>query len=222
MSHRIIIFDFDGVISLSDDSRFVILQKVAGHHGLLIEDSALQYLIGEATINFFNKHFSDASNTLIEKIIRDYAMVYKENILDYSTEISIITNFIKRSNSMYKFAIASTNNVAIIKKVLDKFNILQYFSCIVAREHVVNKKPHADVYLKVSEILQVDPSDCIAIEDSAIGATAAIAANMDVIGLLNGLNSVSDFRNLEICAYIDMNTDVTKLIQSIEHRSSSA
>lgn len=221
MNNRVIIFDFDGVISLSDDSRFAILQEVANRYGLTVEDDMLPYIIGDTTINFFSNCFPDISYSLVEDIIHDYAMIYKENILDYSSEIPVITNFIKQHNDSYTFAVASTNNVAIIEKVLDKFNILQYFSCIVGREHVVNKKPHAEVYLKVAEVLQVDPSRCIAIEDSAIGAMAAIKANVVVVGLLNGLNSVNDFRDLSINAYIGPDTDVVKLIKVLGYKSPS-
>lgn len=43
-------------------------------------------------------------------------------------------------------------------------------------------KPDADVYLRAAAGLGVDPTCCIAIEDSAVGVRSAAAAGMTVIG----------------------------------------
>lgn len=43
-------------------------------------------------------------------------------------------------------------------------------------------KPFPDIYLAAAKGLDVDPVDCLAIEDSPTGAQAAIAAGMTVVG----------------------------------------
>ena len=49
-------------------------------------------------------------------------------------------------------------------------------------------KPKPDVYLHAAKMLETDPCDCIAIEDSPSGIKAAKAAGMFCIGINTGKN----------------------------------
>ena len=49
-------------------------------------------------------------------------------------------------------------------------------------------KPNPDVYLHSAKMLNLDPSECIAIEDSSSGVKAAKAAGMYCIGINTGKN----------------------------------
>jgi HAD superfamily hydrolase (TIGR01509 family) len=54
---------------------------------------------------------------------------------------------------------------------------------IVAGEDVRNGKPHPEPYLLAARRLGVAPSECVAIEDSPTGLSAAIAAGTTAIGV---------------------------------------
>ncbi|HJM69205.1 MAG TPA: HAD family phosphatase [Candidatus Babeliales bacterium] len=49
-------------------------------------------------------------------------------------------------------------------------------------------KPKPDVYFYAAKQIDIDPSRCIAIEDSASGIKAAKAAGMDCVGINTGGN----------------------------------
>ena len=53
----------------------------------------------------------------------------------------------------------------------------------VAGDEVARSKPAPDVYVRAAELLGVPARDCVAIEDTATGARAAIAAGMRVLGV---------------------------------------
>ncbi len=57
------------------------------------------------------------------------------------------------------------------------------FHVTVAGDEVDHGKPAPDVYLEVARHLRVDPSQCLAIEDSGPGAAAAAMAGMRVVGV---------------------------------------
>lgn len=57
------------------------------------------------------------------------------------------------------------------------------FSAIVAGDQVTNSKPHPEIYLLAAERLGVNPRDCVAIEDSPVGVTAASSAGLFTIGV---------------------------------------
>jgi HAD superfamily hydrolase (TIGR01509 family) len=59
------------------------------------------------------------------------------------------------------------------------------FDVVVAGDQVTNGKPHPEPYLRAAELLGVDPSHCVAFEDSLTGLIAAESAGTKAIGIPN-------------------------------------
>lgn len=57
------------------------------------------------------------------------------------------------------------------------------FDLIVSGEDVENPKPHPEPYVRAAELLGVDISECVAIEDSIPGLASAVAAGARVVGV---------------------------------------
>ena len=55
------------------------------------------------------------------------------------------------------------------------------FGAIVTGDSVTHGKPHPEAYVRAAELLGVDPSECLAIEDSVAGANSANAAGCQVL-----------------------------------------
>ena len=52
---------------------------------------------------------------------------------------------------------------------------------VLAREDVQNAKPDPEIYLLAAQKLEVQPQDCLVIEDSPNGVRAGVAAGMNVV-----------------------------------------
>lgn len=84
-------------------------------------------------------------------------------------------------------AVASGSNYKRLIHSLDVTNLTSLFGGhIYSSEMVENGKPAPDVFLHAAEKLNVDPSDCLVIEDGIHGINAAKAAGMDVVAYLGG------------------------------------
>lgn len=59
------------------------------------------------------------------------------------------------------------------------------FATVVTGDHVTHGKPHPEPYLTAAERLGVDPTACLAVEDSATGASSAEAAGCQVLVVPN-------------------------------------
>ena len=57
------------------------------------------------------------------------------------------------------------------------------FDLIVSGEDVQNPKPHPEPYLRAAELLGVDITQCVAIEDSVPGLASAVASGATVVGV---------------------------------------
>ncbi len=59
------------------------------------------------------------------------------------------------------------------------------FAAVVTGDVVTHGKPHPEPYLTGAERLGLDPSRCLALEDSLNGLTSALAAGVPTIGITN-------------------------------------
>jgi len=69
------------------------------------------------------------------------------------------------------------------KEILEKVQLLPYFTEIVSSDQVAHGKPAPDVFLFTAKLLHMLPNDCLVLEDSVNGVVAAKAAGMKVIGV---------------------------------------
>lgn len=122
---------------------------------------------------------------------------FHKDVLDSDLKTGIATN-------------ADDNTLFITKKILQ---LEEYFG-----EHIYNItcvdnvcKPHPAIYLHAAKQLDVDPKECIAIEDSAHGVASAKAAGMFCIGINTSgdINQVKD-SHLIIDKYSDI--DLQKIL----------
>lgn len=82
--------------------------------------------------------------------------------------------------------LASNSSRQFVDRVLTGAGLLgdaSPFGVVVTSDDVANPKPAPDLYLAACAALGVDPARCAGLEDSAPGATAAVAAGLWVIGV---------------------------------------
>ena len=86
-------------------------------------------------------------------------------------------------NKGLPIALASCSTIAHIHAALEKHHLKKYFNLEVSAAPKMQGKPHPEVYLSTAEQLKIDPTYCLAIEDSFFGVIAAKAAKMKVIAM---------------------------------------
>ena len=80
-------------------------------------------------------------------------------------------------------AVASSTRYEMVERILAEVGVLPYLDVIVSGEQFKESKPNPEIYQKTAELLGVLPEECIAIEDSTVGITAAHRAGVKVIAL---------------------------------------
>jgi len=92
---------------------------------------------------------------------------------------------VQRLAEHWPLGLASSSNRDVIDAVLEMAGIAKYFRATVSSEEVAHGKPAPDVYLGAARRLNVEPSGCVAVEDSRNGILSAHAAGMRVIAIPN-------------------------------------
>ncbi len=70
-------------------------------------------------------------------------------------------------------AVATSTKRERAVKRLAKANLKDCFDAIVCGDDVVNSKPNPEIFLKAAKKINVNPKNCIVIEDSPMGVEAA-------------------------------------------------
>jgi HAD superfamily hydrolase (TIGR01509 family) len=78
-------------------------------------------------------------------------------------------------------AVATSTARAKSQAQLEKAGISDNFDVLVTRSDIKTGKPDPETFLRAAELLEVDPSHCLALEDSYNGVRAAAAAGMATI-----------------------------------------
>jgi HAD superfamily hydrolase (TIGR01509 family) len=92
---------------------------------------------------------------------------------------------VKAVAGRWPVAIASSSNRELIEVVLRAALLVDEVREVVSSEEVPRGKPAPDVYLEAARRLHVEPSHCVAVEDSHNGIRSARAAGMIVFAIPN-------------------------------------
>ncbi|UCE12549.1 MAG: HAD family phosphatase [Candidatus Heimdallarchaeota archaeon] len=145
-------------------------------------------ILGGTTQNaiehYLTKYNLDKSEDIRLRLAEIKEQVYLEIAKGKLEPISGIQEIIKQARELgWKIGVASSG---IMKKILFNLreaNILEKFDAITGSEPHLRGKPYPDIYLSVAKQLKSIPRDCIVIEDTPSGITAAKRAGMYVIGI---------------------------------------
>jgi beta-phosphoglucomutase len=208
-----IIFDFDGVIVSSEQSRFQALQKIALRFDVEIPDKLFTDIIGRTTKDFFSEFLPNIDPGHLSKIMQTYQKEYKNKIIDFITPIHATIDFIQAYDGTKLLAVASGSDTVILETVLKHLGIYDKFACIVGKEHVTKHKPDPEVYAYTATQLGCDPGNCVVVEDTVVGVQAALHAGMKVYVFLNEVNSKEEFAGIEINGFLETTEHIRQSLQ---------
>ncbi len=83
--------------------------------------------------------------------------------------------------------VASSASIDRIRASLEVTDLIRFFEPnLFSANDVTNGKPAPDLFLHVAAKMRVRPADCLVLEDSTVGVSAAVAAGMTAIGFVGG------------------------------------
>lgn len=118
---------------------------------------------------------------------------------------SLIRNARARGQALAIATTTTSSNIDDLLSVALDQNWRSLFTVVVAGDDVERKKPAPDVYLEVLARLKQRASDCLAIEDSANGLKAAIAAGIPAL-----INRSEYFRDDDFSGALAVVDDLTE------------
>ena len=103
-------------------------------------------------------------------------------------------------------ALVSSSLRPVVDAVLDAVG-RHHFAATVSGDDVERTKPHPDPYLLAAELLGVPPADCVALEDSAAGATSARTAGCRTVVVPSLAPVPDDLSHVQVSSLAELDLD---------------
>ena len=180
MQLEALIFDFDGTMLDTETPEFLSWQQIYSDHGATLEISDWGRGIG--TWGAFDPWVdleSKIGRTLNKEPIAVTHHARVKAAIEASTLLPGVLELLQNATDAgIKLAIASSSNREWVEGWARRLGVLDFFAATATQDDVQRVKPDPALYKLACEKLGVQPQNALALEDSANGAKAALAAGL--------------------------------------------
>lgn len=190
MSEKIlgVIFDLDGVIVSTDNCHYLAWKRMADEEGIPFDRTVNERLRGVSRM--------ESLAIILEKAAKNYseeekqAMAARKNgyyveLIGSLTENDILPgamdtlNMLKEKGIKAAIGSSSRNTPIILKQI----GLSDAFDAVADGNAIRNSKPDPEVFLLAAKLLNLDPANCLVVEDADAGIEAALAGGMRALGV---------------------------------------
>ncbi len=180
---KVVVFDCDGVLFDTIKANIAYYNQILDHFskpGVTPEQFA--YIHMHTVDNSLSFLFEDTET--LEK-----AQAYRKKMtylpfLKYMEMEPYLKPLLQKLRPKYKAAIA-TNRSDTINRLLDEYNLTEYFDLVVSAFDVARPKPYPDPLIKILEHFKIEPRQAIYVGDSELDEKAAREAEVIFVAYNN-------------------------------------
>lgn len=188
-----VLFDLDGTLVQTEELKAQSYAEAARELDPKIESAAViaafDQLAGrsrEAVARGLAERFRlpGSWESFVALRLRHYdAMLSDASLLRRQALPAAIALLARVKREKYRIGLTTMSDCAHATTILDALGIRDVFEAIITPDDVKNGKPAPDMYLAVSGRLGRSPAECVAVEDSVAGITAAVLAGVPCLAV---------------------------------------
>jgi HAD superfamily hydrolase (TIGR01509 family) len=179
---KALIFDYDGLIVDSERVEADLVIEAVAAWGRTITYEDFGHLFGSVDADH---HWDALVREWCGKTVRDLEEFIHAQVPARKDDLPLLPGVRELLDAAkgrgIRVGLGTGNRLDVLERRLGRHGVFDRFEAIVTRADVAHGKPAPDIYLEVARRLNVEPADCVVLEDSVPGCEAAIAAGMRVI-----------------------------------------
>ena len=188
MKYKGIIFDLDGVICFTDEYHYLAWKDLADRLGIYFDRQINNRLRGVSRMASLEIILENSPVVYSQEEKEEFASekneLYRQMLLNMSEDDlseEVRSTLTELRNRGYLLAIGSSSRNT--KTILNQIGLGDFFDAISDGTNITNSKPHPEVFLKAAEFLNLQPINCLVVEDASSGAEAAFRGGFDCAGI---------------------------------------
>ncbi|MFC1861388.1 HAD family hydrolase [Chloroflexota bacterium] len=184
---KAVIWDMDGVIVDSGPYHFGAWQYAFQKKGVEFTEEDFRHHFGQRNDTIIKSTLGEnVSQDEIDDIADDKEENYRQRVRQHIKSLPGAIELIKSlPRNGFSAAIASSAPMENIKLIIMALGLDSSFQAIVSGGEVKEGKPSPQGFLLAAEKLEVEPANCIVIEDAVAGVAGAKRAGMRCIAVTN-------------------------------------
>ena len=215
-----VIFDMDGVIVDSEPLSMSTITEMAAERGIQLEPALLHELTGvslDRVMEVVRARLGDGVDPVALR--RDYDARYLPRLRASAAPTPGLERLIAGlAAAGVPMALASASTLAEIGAVTGALGLGGVLRGVASGEEVTRSKPAPDVYLLAIERLGAGPAGVAAIEDSATGVAAAVAAGLVCVAVRTAVTHGHDLGQAALIVSSLDELDVAALERLVRRR----
>ena len=189
MNIKLLIFDFDGTILDTRKTIVIAKQETMRRMGLAIADEqTCAETIGLSAKSGFKKIYPELSDEMLDLCVQNYRKIFddtKEKIPP-TLFVDMVDTLNKLKDKGIVCTIATSRNGKSLREFLDKMNITNLFSYLLAAEDTTLLKPNAEPVIKTLNDLSYSTEQTLVIGDMPIDILMGKNAGVYTCGVTYG------------------------------------
>jgi HAD superfamily hydrolase (TIGR01509 family) len=180
-----VIFDLDGTLIESEQIWRDVRREFVRLYGGTWHDGAQAAMIGMRTEEWARYIHDELGVALAPRAIAERVVATVSERLQDVPILRGATEALERLARTFRLGLATSAALPVAQVVLAKTGWDKLVAVVVSADEVAHGKPAPDVYVRALELLQADPEQAAAVEDSANGIRSAYAARLAVVAIPN-------------------------------------
>ncbi len=179
-----IIWDMDGVLVDSASFHFAAWQEVFSRRGVKFTDEDFTKLFGSRN-DFIVRSVlgQNIPEEDIKTITQEKELEFRNTIKGKAKLLPGVSRLLDMMQGNLKMALVSSAPKENIDLISSELHMEEHFDCVVSGHEVAESKPSPEIYSLAAKRLQINPGNCLVIEDSPLGVNAAKAAGMKCLAV---------------------------------------
>ena len=185
MKVKAILFDMDGVLIEAKEWHYEALNKALDLFGMPISRfdhlTTFDGLPTKKKLQLLSKerHLPEQLHNFINDLKQKYTMemIHTECKPLFVHEFALS----KLKAEGYKIAVCSNSIRNTVETMMEKSSLSSYIDLMISNEDVLHGKPDPEMYIKAMNYFELEPKECLIVEDNENGIKAAKAAKAGLL-----------------------------------------